>query len=432
LTILKNFTLRRGTIQLGTPPSTWVDLALLGQYFYLYGNGSFDIASPGILYLNAVNAPMAWHIYNGPTAPTLNNLTVQNSVDLKEDDNQVIIKGMYMHEDGIVALGTNDLIIDPGAIFVHMQGDYTADTGWLWLKSVNFDVGQSNFNIPNFRIHKIGADVTVVNNSSIYFTITKRLDLYQGDGYKFKHNGFMRVEDGVTVKYHSGMFDVKPDYRGTIRLLTVNSVNRKMPTTVWPPNLPDLVTHLEVLTRTNDPDRDEIAPAFGNDVNNLDYTRLTLTQDYQVNSALLLRNGILLIANGKTLTCAEGLDITRVDGGIDLGAGASLDHSAGGYTVTYKNNGNDDIFGATVPNDPPGDYVVAGPELPDFVEIPSPVNSDLKFITFFSSESGLACGKQILIYKNGRWEKYASQPPVAKSPGKEKTLCICYPTLASV
>jgi signal transduction histidine kinase len=56
---------------------------------------------------------------------------------------------------------------------------------------------------------------------------------------------------------------------------------------------------------------------------------------------------------------------------------------------------------------------VRGDTLPDFVEVSSPVNSDLKFITFFSSESGLACGKQILIYKNGRWEKYTSQPPVS-------------------
>lgn len=49
---------------------------------------------------------------------------------------------------------------------------------------------------------------------------------------------------------------------------------------------------------------------------------------------------------------------------------------------------------------------------PNYVLAPSLVNSDLKVIHFFSSENGVACGKQILIYKKGEWIKYPKQPPV--------------------
>ena len=52
-------------------------------------------------------------------------------------------------------------------------------------------------------------------------------------------------------------------------------------------------------------------------------------------------------------------------------------------------------------------------DFPTFTCVFSPVNSDLRFITFFSPEYGMASGKQILVYKNNRWTKYASQPPVA-------------------
>lgn len=48
-----------------------------------------------------------------------------------------------------------------------------------------------------------------------------------------------------------------------------------------------------------------------------------------------------------------------------------------------------------------------------WVQINSPVNSDLKFIAFSSPRTGIACGKQILIYKNGVWLKYPAQPPVS-------------------
>jgi len=48
-----------------------------------------------------------------------------------------------------------------------------------------------------------------------------------------------------------------------------------------------------------------------------------------------------------------------------------------------------------------------------WVQITSPVNSDLKFIAFSSPQTGIACGKQILYYKNNKWLKYSSQPPVS-------------------
>jgi len=48
-----------------------------------------------------------------------------------------------------------------------------------------------------------------------------------------------------------------------------------------------------------------------------------------------------------------------------------------------------------------------------WTQMPSPVNSDLKFITFLTPEYGIAGGKQLIIYKKGQWVKYASQPPVA-------------------
>ncbi len=51
-------------------------------------------------------------------------------------------------------------------------------------------------------------------------------------------------------------------------------------------------------------------------------------------------------------------------------------------------------------------------DLPQWVQVPSPINSDLKFITFFKPGQGIACGKQLLIYRDRQWIKYHSQPPV--------------------
>ena len=48
-----------------------------------------------------------------------------------------------------------------------------------------------------------------------------------------------------------------------------------------------------------------------------------------------------------------------------------------------------------------------------WAQVPSPINTDIRFITFFSSDNGIASGKQLIIYRKGRWVKYANQPPVA-------------------
>ncbi|MBN1482448.1 T9SS C-terminal target domain-containing protein [candidate division KSB1 bacterium] len=392
LAIKKNFTLRRGTIRLGVT-SMPVHLALLGEYFHLYGNGSFDTTAPGILYLNATNAPMAWHIYNGPTAPSLNHLTVQNSVDLKEDNNQVIIKGNYVHQMGTVALGTNDLVIDPTATFRHIQGDYTADTGWLWYRSQvagAFNVGTAAFNIPNLRINA-GVNVIIVGNA--IFTVQKRLDMYNGNhlnttDFYFDHKGFLQVADGVVVRYHSGYFRANgtsspPAYSGTIHLRTTNNISRDLPTSVWPTANTNLVQSLEVLTATNDPDP-VFLPAPPNP-NALNPTFIRLIGTYQVNGYLLLRNGRLVVQSGKTLTFADDLDITRVDGAIVLEQNGLVSSNGTGYSVTYANNGNWDIRWVNnnapyaplpVPPRPPSlanapnhvPYLVAGVELPGTVK----------------------------------------------------------------
>lgn len=48
-----------------------------------------------------------------------------------------------------------------------------------------------------------------------------------------------------------------------------------------------------------------------------------------------------------------------------------------------------------------------------WLQVSSPINSDLKFISFFSPQTGIASGKQLLFYKNNKWFKYPTQPPVS-------------------
>lgn len=46
-----------------------------------------------------------------------------------------------------------------------------------------------------------------------------------------------------------------------------------------------------------------------------------------------------------------------------------------------------------------------------WMQINSPINSDLKFINFSSPQKGLICGKKMLFFKNNKWLKHPSQPP---------------------
>jgi len=48
-----------------------------------------------------------------------------------------------------------------------------------------------------------------------------------------------------------------------------------------------------------------------------------------------------------------------------------------------------------------------------WVQVRSPVNSDIKVITFPTPEYGVAIAKQLLTLKNGQWIKYPHQPPVS-------------------
>jgi len=62
----------------------------------------------------------------------------------------------------------------------------------------------------------------------------------------------------------------------------------------------------------------------------------------------------------------------------------------------------------------PAIYTMAdGLDSSKWIQTTSPINSDLKFLTFSSPQTGIACGKQILFYKNDEWHKYPAQPPVS-------------------
>ena len=48
-----------------------------------------------------------------------------------------------------------------------------------------------------------------------------------------------------------------------------------------------------------------------------------------------------------------------------------------------------------------------------WIRVPSPINSDIKYISFSSSRTGIASGKQIILYNNNEWLKYSPQPPAS-------------------
>ena len=47
-----------------------------------------------------------------------------------------------------------------------------------------------------------------------------------------------------------------------------------------------------------------------------------------------------------------------------------------------------------------------------WIQVPSPVYSDLHSVKVFSSKSGIAVGHQILILKDNKWIEMKNQPPV--------------------
>jgi hypothetical protein len=313
LAITKDFTLRKGDVQLGNPSPT--KLGLLGKNFHLHDAGS--VIGPGVLYLNSADAPMNWYIYQ---SPELNNLTVQNSVDVlgNDDDYRVTVNGNYRHEDGIVSLGPIDLIIANTGSFARLNGTYEATTGYLIQRSPAFDQGSggASFEIPNFRI-VVMADFLTAGTDS--FKVTKRMDLFNGGYNRFWHKGFLQIENGVTFRYASGSFDVVPNYFGTIRLIGVHSTDITVPAVVWPEDS-GIVTTLEVMT---------------GDTTTVKTTKLTLDLNHSLPDTLLLRNGKLAVTSGKALTFTDGLTIIRVDGSID--ASSSIIATGTDYIVIYAN-----------------------------------------------------------------------------------------------
>ncbi|MDZ7371108.1 MAG: T9SS type A sorting domain-containing protein [candidate division KSB1 bacterium] len=341
LAITKDFIMRNGTVNL------FADLALLGKNFYLYQTAT--MAGPNTLFLNAVNPPMNWYIFQ---SPLITNLTVQKSVDILGNEYDVTVANTYIHQDGTVNLGSNDLIIQ--GTFTRLAGTYEATTGYLVYNSdaSPFAHGNSNFQIPNFWIESPhGVHINTTGNGA--YTITKNLLLKNDDLNEFRHRGRMVVANGVTVKYHSGSFDMPPVYLGKIRLIAIHDAeDQLLPENVWPENSGIVKTFI---VRTWPNEQDDTAPK--ND------KTIRLPVSNSVSDTLLLRNGVLEVMNGKSLTFIDGLVIIRVDGEIEENSSIVADGSH--YKVIYRDNN---------PMDPGLDYdhappvIFSGPELPNRVE----------------------------------------------------------------
>ncbi len=341
MAVTKDFTMRNGTVTLNSA------LALLGKNFYLYQTAT--VLGPETLFLNATSAPMNWYIFQ---SPVIRKLTVQKSVDILGDNYDVTVDETYRHEDGTVNLGSNDLII--GGTFTRISGTYEATTGYLVYNSdaSPFAHGNSNFQIPNFWIES-RSGVHIATTGSGSYTITKRLLLKNRDLKEFQHRGRMLVADGVTVKYHSGAFDQPPNYLGKIRLIAIHQADNKLlPDNVWPENS-GIVRTFIVLTWPNEQD----STAAWNE------KTIRLPVSNSVSDTLLLRNGVLQVDAGKTLTFIDGLVIIRVDGRIE--ENSKIVATGTHYQVIYRDNN---------PMDPGLDYdhapafLYSGPELPDKVE----------------------------------------------------------------
>ena len=359
LTLKKNFTFRKGTMRLGDG-SMPVHLALLGKEFHLYGDAGFDVLRPGVLFLNAMNAPMQWFIYHNSPMPEVNHLTVQKSVTLMNDGKEVTVNGNYVHQDGSVDLRTNNLIVN--GTFTRMAGTYDATTGYLKLLMANdpnpvqFVHGDSNFEIPNFWI-EVGREIATIGDG--YFTIERRLLLKNTAKVQFKHERKLKINDGVTVFYHSGDLDKVPDMDGQIRLIAIHEQNgMDIPENVWPENS-NKVSTLVIMTW----------PTFMDDAAPTNTLAVKLTLNHAIGDSLVLRNGILdVTTTDKSLTFADGLTIIRVDGAIL--PGSAINSNGTGYIVIYQNNNNPDILGTAItkiPANAGGNYIVSGLELPNEV-----------------------------------------------------------------
>lgn len=357
LAVTKDFTLTKGTVWLSPYATETIGIAaltlntnltLLGKNFYLYQGGS--VVGDGTLYLNATDAPMNWYIFK---SPLINNLTIQKSVTILGENYDVTVATTYIHQDGTVNLGSNDLII--GGSFTRMAGTYEATTGYLMYNSdvSPFSHGNTNFQIPNFWIQSpSGVDISTAGSGA--YTITKRLYLKNRDMKEFQHRGKMLVSDNVTVRYHSGAFNPSPTYLGKIRLIAVHGFDGKiLPDNVWPEGSGIVKTFIVL---TNDNEQDSTAAK--------NYTTVRLPVSNSVSDTLILRNGELSVMSGKSLTFVDGLAIIRVDGEID--PASTIISTGTQYRVTYRDNN---------PMDPGVEYDHAPAFLYSGLELPNKMHT---------------------------------------------------------
>lgn len=324
LTLTNDFTITKGTVQLGAAGvGNDRNLTLTGKHFNVTANGSVNTIGIGILRLNATtaNVPLLWS-FTGNSS--IGKLRVSNDATMVDDGNgpyTVTVGTAFTHDGGLYDFGSTTLRVD--GTYNRTAGTYSQTaTGYLIINNATFNQGATAFTIPNLQFGLANAAISPTFGNAGVVTVSKILAIDINPAANVVTTlvsgaSKLTVSDGAAVEFYNGKFDQVPTYGSTIDLFLLNNAANIAPisisSTVWPATA-TLVQNL-VVSNTS--------PA-------------TMLISNTVNKSIYYQAGTLNVPASKTLTVADNATI-KVDAGVLTVAG-SVSYGTG-ITMMYVPSG---------------------------------------------------------------------------------------------
>lgn len=226
----------------------------------------------------------------------------------------------FVHNNAVLFnFGSKELRLTGATFTLSGAGTYAASTtaplGYLTFNGgVTVDQG-AGFSVPNLRFTLLASTFT----GSGAVTVTNTLDINNTDNTvtNLITTGGLTVNNGVTVNWTNGKFDVNPNY---INMITLNANgytnNQILDATVWPAS--DGLVGILNINGTNAADK------------------VLLPGSRVINTALNLNKGVLDL-NFSVLAFVTGTSTTRNDlSAINPNGGSVIFPGDNMYDVTYK------------------------------------------------------------------------------------------------
>lgn len=354
LIVTKDFTLTRGTLQLGNA-GTARNLTLRGQNFNITANGSVNAVGIGRVILNPTTPPLTM-AFSG--SPVIARMTISNNVVLADIDGtaaDLTISTSFIHNGGNLDFSDFNLIFQTAFQRTASAGTYSAASGYMIFDdNVAWTVQQGPaFSVPNLAVGNGsgGGDVdfaTTAGNGMVTVTGAFDLDIAPNT---FNPNGFLTIADGAIASYWSGAVGQAITYTNSAKIYARNLATGTIPTNFWPSTL------IPTDFRVN-------AAAAGVDV--------YLPGNRSVSALLDLRQGRLDLSTGNTVGRTLTLTGTTVRR-RHLAQVRTTNTVASGSLVF--NNPPDVIYEPTVGGLVAATAYTAGANFPTGPELPSTVKT---------------------------------------------------------